>query len=174
MNRAARNDAVCSLALLLIVAIFAWVTDEIFVDPRDPGFGARDFPIGVLALMAALAGFQLFKALLDLAKSQWTLYENGEVQPILRYLLPTLLLGFVYVWLIERFQYLLPTIFVLTVALALFGNRGVVRLLVVPLVVSLLFYGVFFGVFALNEAPGTILSYENAAYFRPLRKFFGM
>lgn len=174
MDKPARNDAIAGLMVLAVVAVFAPVTPEIFVDPLDPGFSAQDFPIGVLSLMTVLALALLARAGVRLAKSGWRLYEPGESGPLLQYLVPIVLLGFLYVWLLEQFQYPLPTFFALSASLAIFGNRGLMRLVVVPVIVTAIFYVLFYGVFGLNEAPGEILSYENAGYFRPLRVFLGL
>ena len=174
MDRSARNDAIAGLMVLAVVAVFGPVTSEIFVDPLDPGFGAQDFPIGVLVLMTVLALTLLGRAAVQLARAGWPLYEPGEAAPLFRFLLPILALGFLYVWLLEMFQYALPTFFALSASLAIFGNRGWTRLLVVPLVVTAIFYVLFYGVFGLNEPPGTILSFENDWYFRPFRHFLGL
>ena len=174
MNRSARNDAIGGLLVLAVVAVFGPWTSEIFVDPRDPGFGARDFPVGVLVTTTVLALALCAGAIVALARSGWRLYEPGEAGPILRYLLPLVALGFLYVWLLEQFQYLLPTFVTLTATMAIFGNRGLVRLVAVPAVVTVLFYILFYGIFGLNEPPGEILSYENHWYFRPFRSFLGL
>lgn len=174
MDKSARNDAIAGLVVLAVVAVFASVTADIFVDPLDPGFSSQDFPIGVLVLMTILALALLARAVLHLAKSGWQLYESGESEAFLRFLLPVVGLGFLYVWLIEQFQYPIPTFFVLSASMAIFGNRGLLRLVVVPAVVTVIFYVLFYGVFGLNEASGEILSYENDGYFRPFRRFLGL
>ena len=173
MDREARNDALAGIAILVIVAIFGSVTGEIFIDPLDPGFSSQDFPIGVLTLMTILSLGMLVRAGLNLAKSGWQFYEAGEAGPVLRHLLPAVVLGFLYVWLIEQFQYVLPTLFALSMSMWIFGNRGITRLLLIPAVVTMIFYFLFYGIFGLNEAAGELLSYENAWYFRPLRQFLG-
>lgn len=174
MNRSARNDAIAGLLMLAIVVVFGSVTSQIFVDPRDPGFGSRDFPIGILTATTILALALCARAVVHLARNGWRLYEAGEADLLIRYLVPIVLLGFLYVWLLEQFQYLLPTFFTLIASMALFGNRGVGRLIVVPVVVTVIFYVFFYGVFGLNEPPGEILSYENNWYFRPFRAFLGL
>lgn len=174
MDRSARNDAIGGLMVLAVVAGFGPFTAEIFVDPRDPGFSAQDFPIGILTLLTVLSAGLCARAAVLIARSGWKLYEAGESGPILRYLLPIVVLGFVYVWLLEMFQYLLPTFFSLTATMMIFGNRGITRLVVVPIIVTVIFYVLFYGVFGLHEPPGTILSYENQWYFRPFRTFLGL
>jgi len=174
MDQAARNDAIAGLMILAVVAVFGPMTSEIFIDPLDPGFTSQDFPIGVLSLMMILALALCARAGIHLARSGWKIYEPGEAEPLLRYLVPIVVLGFFYVWLLEQFQYPLPTFFALSASLAIFGNRGLMRLVVVPLIVTAIFYVLFYGVFGLNEAPGEILSYENQSYFRPFRVFLGL
>lgn len=174
MDVSARNDVIAALVVLAIVAVFGPMTADIFVHPLDPGFSSRDFPIGVLSLMAILALVMLVRAVVRLANTGWRLYEPGEAEPLLRYLVPAGLLGFVYVWLLEQFQYPLPTVFMLSIAMAIFGNGSFSRLVVVPVIVTVIFYVVFYGVFGLNEAPGEILRYDNQWYFRPMREFLGL
>jgi Tripartite tricarboxylate transporter TctB family len=173
MERSARNDAIAGLMVLAVVAVFGPATSKIFIDPLDPGFSAQDFPIGVLTLMTILALSLCVRASVQLARSGWQIYEAGEARPLLRYLVPIIALGFLYVWLLELFQYLLPTFFALSASLAIFGNRGLVRLVVVPVIVAAIFYIIFYGIFGLNEPAGTILSYNNDWYFRPFRDFLG-
>jgi len=173
MDRTARNDAIAGLMVLAVVAVFGPATSKIFIDPLDPGFSAQDFPIGVLTLMTILALALCARAAVQLARSGWQLYEAGEAAPLLRYLVPIIALGFLYVWLLELFQYLLPTFLALSASLAIFGNRGLVRLVVVPAIVAAIFYIIFYGIFGLNEPAGTILSYNNDWYFRPFRDFLG-
>lgn len=160
--------------MVVVVTVFALAVPKIFVDPRDPGFGSRDFPVMVLVVITLLTLAMGLSAFIRLARSGWAVYEPGEVAPVFRYLLPAVVLGFTYVWLLELFQYVLPTFAVLATSLALFGNRGLFRLVLVPLLVTTLFYLLFFGVFGLNEPLGTVLSYENGGYFQPLRAFFGL
>jgi len=170
MDQSARNDAVASILIFVIIGVFASVTGQIFVDPMDPGFSARDFPIGVLALLSILALVLFGRSLRRLAATGWKLIEPGEFRGFLHHLAPIVALGFFYVWLIETFQYALPTFFTLAGALALYGNKGTIRLAVVPFIVTILFYVLFYGIFGLNEASGTLWSYDNELYFRPLRK----
>jgi hypothetical protein len=160
--------------ILAVVAVFAPAVRYIFIDPLDPGFSARDFPVGVLALMAILAGALLVRTLPRLAQDGWRLYEAGEAHPLFRYLLPIAALGFLYVWLLDMFQYMLPTVFALSASMAIFGNRGFARLAVTPVLVALIFYVLFYGIFGLSEPEGTVLSYDNQWYFRPFRAFIGM
>jgi Tripartite tricarboxylate transporter TctB family len=173
MDRTARNDAIAGLMVLAVVAVFGPATSKIFIDPLDPGFSAQDFPIGVRTLMTPLSLALCARAAVRLARGGWQLYEAGEAGPLLRYLVPIIALGFLYVWLLEIFQYLLPTFLALSASLAIFGNRGLIRLVVVPVIVAAIFYIIFYGIFGLNEPAGTILSYNNDWYFRPFREFLG-
>ncbi len=174
IDRSARNDAIAGVMVLAVAAVFGSVTSDIFIDPRDPGFSAQDFPIGVLTLMTILGVVLTARAVAQIAQGGWHIFEAGEAGPILRYLVPVVALGFLYVWLLELFQYLLPTVFALSAVLAIFGNRGFVRLVVIPIVVAMIFYVLFYGVFGLNETTGTILGYDNEWYFRPLRALIGL
>lgn len=174
MDRSARNDAVAALLIFVVIGIFASVTGKIFVDPMDPGFSARDFPVGVLSLLTILALVLFGRSVRALARTGWRLTERGEFDVFFQHLAPIVAMGFFYVWCIELFQYPLPTFFALSGALAMYGNRGATRLVVVPLIVTALFYVVFYGVLGLSETPGAIWNYENEWYFRPLRDFIGL
>ena len=174
MDKSARNDAIAGLLVFAVVAVFGPATSEIFIDPRDPGFGAQDFPIMVLVSMTVLALALVAGPIAQLVRSRGKFQDLGDAGPIFRYLVPMVVLGFVYVSLLELFQYLLPTFVALAGSLAIFGNRGAARLVVIPALVAIIFYVLFYGVFGLNEPAGSILSYDNAAYFRPFRAFLGL
>lgn len=174
MNRNARNDAIAGALVLAVVAIFAPAVADIYIDPLDPGFSARDFPIGVLALLGAFAAAMLGRALVVLARSGWRLYAPGEAAPLLRHVVPMIALGFAYVWFINMFQYPLPTVFATAGALAMYGNRGVARLVAAPVIAALVYYVLFYGILGLYEEPGTVWSYNNQWYFRPLRDALGL
>ena len=76
MDRAARNDAIAALMMFAVVAVFGSVTSQIFVDPRDPGFGAQDFPVMVLVMMRRF----LFRLLgRSSTRQQWHLVRYGTV-----------------------------------------------------------------------------------------------
>ena len=47
-------------------------------------------------------------------------------------------------------------------------------LVVTPIFVGLFYYIVFFGAFRLLESPGSVIEYENNAFFGPLRSFLGI
>ncbi|WP_315983339.1 hypothetical protein [Aliamphritea spongicola] len=66
------------------------------------------------------------------------------MQDFLFKVLPLSVLSFVYVWLFQGFGYILATIVTLAIACYLFGVRGL-RLLILPPVVSVIFYYLFFG-----------------------------
>lgn len=159
--------------MMLVAAVFFVATAYIYEDPNDPGFSAQDFPRGVVVLIG-IFGLTLFlRSLPELRKSGWRIVDSETLKPTLYYVLPIIILGFSYVWLLELAQYLIPTVLVTSVALALFGNRGLVRLVIVPLAGGLVYYTLFYGILGLFEAPGSLISYENTAYFQPLREFVG-
>jgi len=174
LNKSARNDAIAGILILLIVVIFASATGEIFEDPLDPGFSARDFPIAILVLLTILSISLLRPALIALAKSGWRIYETGEANNLLRYIIPMVVIASFYVVLIQMFQYPVSTFVASLGALTLYGNRGFKRLFIIPLLATAIYYVVFYGVLGLFEEPGTVLSYSNQWYFRPLREALGL
>ncbi|MEX2643712.1 MAG: hypothetical protein WD270_09675 [Acetobacterales bacterium] len=174
MDRADRGNAVVGVLMLLVVAIFGPATGSIYVDPYDPGFGARDFPVGVLVLMAVLAIALLARSLAGMLRAGEAFGGFGEVTDFVRYVVPMIAIGFVYVWLIGLFQYALPTALAAAASLAVFGNRGFARLVVAPIIATLVYYVLFFGVLGLHEQPGSILAFDSQAFFQPLRIFLGL
>jgi hypothetical protein len=174
VDKSARNDAIGAVLILLVTGLFASVTGEIYVDPLDPGFSSVDFPIMVLSLLTVLSLMLLARALSSLARTGWVLYERGEIEPILRYVAPLVLIGFAYVWCIAMFQYPLPTLIATIVSLAMFGNRGWDRLIVVPLSSTLIYYILFYALLGLHESPGTVWEYETQWFIRPIRDFLGL
>lgn len=174
MDKTARNDALAGVLVLLVTGLFASVTGDIYIDPLDPGFSSVDFPIMVLSLMTILSLFLIGKAISPLARTNWKLYEPGEWKPAVRYVVPTAAIGFAYVWFITMFQYPLPTLIATVCALAMFGNRGLGRLLLIPLVSTLIYYILFYALLGLHEAPGTVWEYETQWFIRPIRDFIGL
>lgn len=159
--------------MLLVAAVFFAATGDIYEDPRDPGFSAQDFPRGVVVLIGMFGAVLFLRTLRGFRISKWRIVELEEIQSLLAYVVPIAVLGFLYVWLLQLAQYLIPTVLVTSAALMLYGNRGIVRLVIVPVIGGLIYYTLFYGVLGLFEAPGTLISYENTAYFQPLREFIG-
>jgi len=174
VDKSARNDALGGVLILLIIGVFASVTGEIYVDPLDPGFSSIDFPILVLTLMTVLSILLIGRAIPALARTNWALYEPGEWEPAVKYVVPVVLICFTYVWFITMFQYPLPTFIATIGALAMFGNRGWGRLLVIPLLSTLIYYILFFALLGLHEAPGTVWEYETQWFIRPIRDLIGL
>jgi len=174
VDKSARNDAIGAVLILLVTGLFASVTGDIYVDPLDPGFSSVDFPIMVLTLMTALSVMLLAKALPGLARTGWVLYERGEMEPVLRFVVPLVLIGFTYVWCIAMFQYPLPTLIATIFSLMMFGNRGWYRLLAVPLISTLVYYVLFYALLGLHESPGMVWEYETQWFIRPIRDMLGL
>ena len=62
-----------------------------------------------------------------------------------------------YVGLLSGFGYLLATVLISTVFFRIFGNRGILHGLVLPVVMAVVFYVVFFIILGLFDPPGEIL-----------------
>ncbi|HID02737.1 MAG TPA: tripartite tricarboxylate transporter TctB family protein, partial [Desulfobacterales bacterium] len=165
LDQPARNDAIAGILILLIVFIFASVTGNIFEDPLDPGFSARDFPMAILVLLTILSISLLRPALIALAKTGWQIYEAGEADSLFRYVVPMVAIASVYILFIHMFQYPVATFVTSIGALIIYGNRGYKRLIVIPLIATVIYYVVFFGLLGLFEEPGTVWSYSNQWYF---------
>lgn len=173
MDKSARNDVIAAILVLGVAAVFGYATRNIYISPQDPGFSARDFPIMVLSLLVVLTLVLLVPSVVRLARTGWRVIEAGEATTLLRFLLPIIGFAFLYVWLNELFQYLGPTILAAGVTLAMFGNRGAVRLILVPVVAAITYYILFFGLLGLFETPGSVWEFNSQVFFRPLRDFLG-
>jgi len=160
--------------ILLVTGVFASVTGDIYVDPLDPGFSSVDFPIMVLSLLTLLSLMLIGRAIPHLNHTGWTLYEPREWEPAARYVVPTVLIGFTYVWFMTMFQYPLPTLVATIATLAMFGNRGLFRLFLIPLIGTLIYYILFYALLGLHEAPGTVWEYDTQWFIRPIRDFIGL
>jgi hypothetical protein len=174
VDRAARNDALAGVLILLVTGLFASVTGDIYVDPLDPGFSSVDFPIMVLSLLTILSVALIVRSLPSLMRSGWKLYDAGEAEPLVKFVAPLVVTGFVYIAAISMFQYPLPTVLATAVALAMFGNQGWGRLLAVPLIAAVIYYLVFYVVLGLYETAGTVWAYETRWFVRPVRSLLGL
>jgi hypothetical protein len=168
------GDIISAILILIVVAIFASVTGDIYIDPLDPGFSAQDFPLAILTMLTCLSLFLLSRSVHMLIRENLILYDAEQTLETLRFFIPMIALGILYILLIYMFQYPVPTLIATTGALALFGNSGVSRLVIAPIVATLVYYVTFYGILGLYEEPGAIWSYSNQWYFRPLRNALGL
>lgn len=174
MDTSARDDALAAILMLLAAIPFAVATGSIYVDPLDPGFGARDFPVLILGLIVVLSLALLARAVHDLRNARRPHHVPREAAEIVRYLLPMAAIGLLYVWFVDMFQYAGPTFLAAVATLAMFGNRGWARLAVAPFVATAVYYVLFFGILGLDESPGKLIAFDNQLYFRPLRDALGL
>ena len=170
----ARADFVSAIIMAAIAVFFLLTANSIDYDPYEPGIGPRAFPITVSILICLLSLGLMIRAFRPIREAGWKLVNHDELHLFVTWVLPMVAVAFAYVLLIDMFQYLLPTIVACSATLALFGNRGKVWLVVIPVLVGLLYYILFFGLFRLLESPGSVIEYENIGYFAPLRSFFGL
>ena len=174
MDKTARNDALSGVLILLVTGAFALVTGDIYVDPLDPGFSSVDFPIMILVLLTVFSLALIGKSIPALWRSGWTLYEQHEAVPLLKYVTPLVIVGGLYIAFNMMFQYPLPTFVATVAALAIYGNRGWDRLLLIPALATVAYYIVFFALLGLHEAPGTVWDYNTRWMIEPIRKLFGL
>jgi len=169
----ARADFVSAIFMAAFALIFLLTANTIEYDPDEPGIGPRAFPITVSILICLLSGFMMARAFKPLRDSGWDLVNREELRLFVIWVLPMVAISFAYVFLIDLFMYLLPTIVITSATLALFGNRGKVWLVATPILVGLFYYIVFFGVLRLLEARGRVIDFDNNVIFGPLRNFLG-
>jgi len=159
-----RADAIAAIALLILVVPFIVTLHEIYIDPFDPGFGARDFPIGVIAAIVILSCVMLIRAVRDMRRQAIPFVDGPALSLLARYVSPVVAIGLGYIWLFTLVQYLVPTALAMCLAMALFGNRGWNRLGLVPIVTALAYYLFFFVLLGLHEFPGKLLSYDGKSF----------
>ncbi|MDD9903983.1 MAG: hypothetical protein OXT06_10480 [Rhodospirillaceae bacterium] len=170
----ARSDFISGLVMLACTAIFYMAALEIEEDPFGVGMEPYVFPIAICYVLGGIT-------LLLLARSAVGAFREGlfagdlqEIRLFFGWVLPMAAIAFAYLGLINLFQYLLPTIIILSATLALFGNRGVKWLVTIPTISGLVYYVTFFGVFRLLEPTGILIEYDNFYIFGAMRKFIGV
>lgn len=172
MKENPRQDALAAIFMLLAVLPFAATIDEIYVDPFDPGFSARDFPSVVVGAMLVLSVVLLARSIVKARRRKISWIDWRAFIPVLRFVLPMVVIGSLYVWGTILFQYFVPTVLVTVAALGMFGNRGYGRLVAFPCLLALAFHGIFFGLLGLYEPPGTLVQLDPGSVAPFLTEIF--
>jgi hypothetical protein len=160
---AARNDLGISAVVTAFALLVWWGTVQI--DTEAGLFeGPRLLPsivgTGLLMLSAGLA-----------AHAAWRIAtgapSGGPPEPVdwrgfARVAAPLLVLLFSYVALLIGFGYLLATVLAAPAAFLLFGNRGPLQVLVLPIMLAVLFYVLFFHLLGMFDPPGTVLDISQS------------
>jgi hypothetical protein len=184
----ARNNFISGLVLLFVTLILFSAVFDIEEDPFGHGMDPDTFPMAVaVTLLVLTLGFVIHSAMAmrrenHPAIEKETLRIFGkpivdlphELYLFVAWVIPMAAIAFAYLGLMNLFQYLLPSVACLSATLALFGNRGVRWLVVIPAITMTAFYVIFFGILRLSEPRGVIWEYDNYYIFGPLRKFIGI
>ncbi|WP_180897394.1 hypothetical protein [Martelella soudanensis] len=165
----------CFVALLILAVcgVFGSQIPKIYTEPGAAGLGARGLPGAATGLAAGLALILLAMNLPEAVRTMTGAQPLVNRVPVLK-LGFLIILSFAYVWAITLFQYVLPTLFAMSALLALFGSRGIVRLIVVPLVAICVYYFTFFILLGLFEPPGKLLSYDSYSFSLHVRRMIGL
>jgi hypothetical protein len=170
----ARSDLISGLVLLAVIAVFYAAALSIEEDPFSAGMQPYALPKAVCWMVGVLTALYVANAIRRVRIERSKPWDLTEAKLFVVWVSPMAAIAFIYIGLLDLFQYVLPTIVCLSATLALFGNRGVHWLLTGPIVAALLYYTVFFGLFRLLEPRGQILEYDNYYLFGPLRAFLGL
>ena len=157
--------------MLITTLIFYWASLAIEEDPFGTGLQPYVFPQAILYILGALTLIMLGGAALRLRNDTEPAEKSDEVRIFFFWVIPMAAIAFIYLGLINLFQYLLPTILALSACLAIFGNRGIKWLIVIPVISAILYYVIFFGIFRLLEPTGMLIEYDNYYLFGPMQKF---
>jgi len=170
----ARSDFISGLAIFACTAVFYSAALNIEEDPFGVGMEPYVFPLVICYLLGGVTLVLLGRSVVSALREG--LFEGGgeELRLFICWVLPMAAIAFAYLGLVNLFQYLLPTILALSASLALFGNRGVKWLVVIPVISGLVYYVIFFGVFRLLEPSGLLLEYDNYYLFGAMRKLIGV
>lgn len=160
--------------MLAVTLIFFIAAQDIEEDPFGVGMQPYVFPKVICWLMGAMSVLMLVTAGLKLRREGIHLGSFQELQLFAVWVLPMAAIAFIYLGLMNLLQYLVPTILALSACLAIFGNRGVKWLVTIPVISSVFYYVIFFGVFRLLEPTGMLLEYDNYYIFGSMRKFLGV
>ncbi|MBN3560823.1 tripartite tricarboxylate transporter TctB family protein [Aliamphritea spongicola] len=156
-----RADLVTGLVIMALAAFFFNETFAIPFDPEEGDISPRFFPQSICLMLGLLGGILAFQGGRGITAPDDNC--SFDMQDFLFKVLPLSVLSFVYVWLFQGFGYILATIVTLAIACYLFGVRGL-RLLILPPVVSVIFYYLFFGLMGVFEPPAEI--FDLLAIFR--------
>lgn len=160
--------------MLIATLIFYWASLAIEEDPFGTGLQPYVFPQAILYILAALTLIMLAGAVMRLRNDTVPAEKSNEVRIFFYWVIPMAVIAFIYLGLINLFQYLLPTMLALSASLAIFGNRGVKWLVIIPVIAAVFYYVIFFGIFRLLEPTGMLLEYDNYYLFGPMQKFIGV
>ena len=160
--------------MLVTTLIFYLAAGNIEEDPFGTGMQPYVFPQAICLILGALILIMLANAARGIKTAFDTPIETHEIRLFFFWVIPMAAIAFVYLGLMNLFQYAIPTALALSATLAIFGNKGVKWLVTIPVISAVVYYIVFFGIFRLLEPPGMILEYDNFYLFGPMRKFFGL
>jgi small-conductance mechanosensitive channel len=167
----AQRDLISAGVMMVTTLIFFWASLAIEEDPFGTGLQPYVFPQAILYIQAALTLIMLAGAVTRFRREGVSTEKSNELKIFVFWVLPMAAIAFFYLGLINLFQYLLPTILALSACLAIFGNRGVKWLVVIPVIAAIFYYFIFFGIFRLLEPTGMLLEYDNYYLFGPMQKF---
>lgn len=172
----ARRDLISAIVMLVTTLIFYWASLAIEEDPFGTGLQPYVFPQAILYILLALTLIMLGGALMRFRNDTGPAQDEGsnEIRLFFFWVIPMAAIAFIYLGLINLFQYLIPTIIALSATLAIFGNRGLKWLVVIPVIAAIFYYVIFFGIFRLLEPTGMLLEYDNYYLFGPMQKFIGV
>lgn len=161
--------------MLACTVVFYIAALDIEADPfGGAGMEPYVFPTAICFLLGAFTLLLLAKSAPRALRDGLLAGDRRELWVFVSWVLPMAVIAFAYLGLINLFQYLLPTAIVLSASLALFGNRGLKWLVVIPAIFSIFYYAIFFGIFRLLEPMGFLVEYDNYYIFGPMQKFIGI
>lgn len=170
----ARSELISGLVILVVTLIAYVEIQRIESDYFSVGIQPATFPEGVCLLLGALTLGMTINAAVRMRGSEPSSGGNRELRLFLVWVLPMAAITVVYIVLIDLLQYVIPTAIALSATLAIFGNRGMKWSVTIPVLSSLAYYAVFFGIFRLDEPRGRILEYDNYYIFGAVRHFLGV
>jgi hypothetical protein len=170
----ARSDFISGLVMLFVTVVFYVAALDIEEDPFGVGMQPYVFPKAICILTAAITILLLANSARKLRREGWQMGDTQELRLFFVWVLPMAAIAFAYIGLIDLFQYPLSTIIGLAATLALFGNRGLNWFVTIPVITSVVYYVIFFGIFRLLEPTGKLIEYDNYYIFGPMQKFLGI
>lgn len=169
----ALRQCAVGVMVLAICAVMATQVGEIYVEPADSGLGARGLPLFAIVAGALLGIVQIAANLPAALRLIRPRVDTEGRQSAIR-VAALVLIAFAYIEAIVLFQYALPTAVAMCLILYLFGSRGIVRLVVFPIVAVSIYYFVFFVLLGLFEEPGRILRYDSYSFALQIRHMLGL
>jgi hypothetical protein len=169
--RQSSTDLIASVAVILVGIFFLILARQIetsvFQTAAEALVGPAMVPTIVAALLIGLGALELGTILLR-RRSDEPLPENPDpslegnetteiTAEVLIRIVTTVCIGFAYVWLLSATGYIISSAFALAALLILFGTRSALKITLITVVGTAVYYGVFIWLMGVYSPVGWLI-----------------